>query len=131
MSVSTQTRMQELRTQLIRLHKILLDSERIMYEKKHGTIPTTGQLLHLVMFDPWFDWLHRISEIVVQIDELMEDKDASLDEAYTLIGETRNLFQAGGGDVGEFMERYRAVLQREPAAVLGHAEVQKLLFADS
>jgi hypothetical protein len=25
--------------------------------------------LQLVLKDPWFDWLHRLSELIVQIDE--------------------------------------------------------------
>ncbi|MCM2282906.1 MAG: hypothetical protein NDI61_13785 [Bdellovibrionaceae bacterium] len=127
---STRRRMRDLHGGLLRLHKILLDNERIAYEKVHGKVETSGQLLNLVMYDQWFDWLHRISEMIVQIDELMENEEASLDDAYKILAALRGLFQHAPEDPA-FGAKYRAVLQREPAAVLAHADVQQILILDS
>jgi hypothetical protein len=93
-------------------------------------VETSGQLLNLVMFDKWFDWLHRISRLVVQIDEPMEDEEATLDSALKLISDARGLFRFAPEDPA-FGAPYRAVLQRDPAAVLAHADVQKILTPDS
>lgn len=127
---STRGRMRDLHGGLLRLHKILLDDERLEYEKVYGRVATSGELLNLVMYDKWFDWLHRISEMIVQIDELMENDEASLDDAYKILTALRGLFQQAPEDPA-FGARYRAVLQREPAAVLAHADVQRILVLDS
>ncbi len=123
-------RLRDLHAGLLRLHKILLDDERIAYEKIHGRVETSGRFLNLVMYDQWFDWLHRISEMIVQIDELMENEEATLDDAYKILAALRGLFRAAPEDPA-FGARYRAVLQREPAAVLAHADVQQILVLDS
>lgn len=123
-------RLRRLHREMLKLHKVLMDEERIQYEKVHGRVQTSGEFLHLVMYDKWFDWLHRISELLVRIDELMEDEKATLDDAYDLLGATRELFQSDPHSEA-FGARYRAVLQRDPAAVLAHADLQRVLFSDS
>ena len=123
-------RLLSLHRELLRLHKILMDDERVQYEKVHGRVQSSGEFLHLVMYDKWFDWLHRLSELLVQIDEMLESEEASIDDAYELLAGTRELFHSKPDD-SAFGARYRAALQREPAAVLAHADVQRVLFADS
>lgn len=122
-------RLLDLHKNLMRLHKILLDSERRAYEEKHGVIPSAAQVLNLVMHDPWFDWLHRISEGIIRIDEILDNKNSTFDDASECLSSFRALFQ--GTENTEFMVRYRAVLQRESAAVQAHMEVQKLLVTDA
>ena len=46
---------------LLRLHKTLLDLERRDYERARGRIGNSYEFLQLVLKDPWFDWLHRLS----------------------------------------------------------------------
>lgn len=123
-------RFEELRLNLLRLHKILLESERASYERVNGPVGSTGRLLSLVMSDPWFDWLHRISEMVVEMDLLLESDNGTIAGASDLVERTRTLLRAGGED-SEFMRRYKAVLQRDPAAVNAHAEVQRTLRPDT
>ena len=38
---------------LLRLHKALLDDERVSYERVHGRIPSNGAFLQLVLEDAW------------------------------------------------------------------------------
>lgn len=116
---------------LLRLHKVLLDDEQKAYELVHGQVPGKGQLLNLVMYDPWFEWLHRISESIIKIDETLEDEKASALDASELMNRFRELFRDGAEGETEFMRRYRVVMQREPAAILAHIEVQKLLLSDA
>ena len=115
---------------LLRLHKVLLDDERKAYEVVHGTVEGAGILLNLVMYDPWFDWLHRISETVVRIDELLENEEASFDDASDLLTATRRLFQTGGEE-SPFMTKYKASLKRDPAVVIAHIDLQKALLPDA
>ena len=126
----TRTHLTLLHKTLLRLHKVLLDDERKAYEAVHGTVEGSGTLLNLVMYDPWFDWLHRISETVVKIDELLEDDEATFDAASDLLTAIRKLFQTGGEE-SPFMAKYKASLKREPGAVIAHIELQKALLPDA
>ena len=58
---------------LLRLHKALLDDERVSYERVHGRIPSNGAFLQLVLGDAWFAWLRPLSQLMVKLDELMRE----------------------------------------------------------
>src|SRR5580658_226569 len=77
----TKQRLTELRNGLMGLHKTLLDSERGSYERDIARIESTGELLKLVLYDPWFAWLHELSEFVVLIDETVDAMDKPKDAA--------------------------------------------------
>lgn len=129
----TRKKLTDLHRVLLHLHKVLLDNEKYEYEKVYGPVQGSGQLLSLVMSDPWFDWLHQISRMIVEIDELTENSETSTEQAFDLIETARRLFNANedGSDLeAEFMQKYKAVLKREPGAVLAHIEVQKVLQPD-
>lgn len=121
--------LRELRNKLLRLHACLLDTERITYEQVRGRV-TSSELLQLVIEHEQFAWLHRISELVVQIDEmLVADEPVSLDDVQNLIADARTLItpsEVGNG----FARKYYAALQREPNVVLAHAEVSELLASN-
>jgi hypothetical protein len=120
-------RLSALRHGLLRLHKALLDSERLTYERAHGRIASRGVFFQLVVGDAWFAWLHRVSELVVQIDEMLDaDEPATAVEATRVIEHTRSLLRPSE-EGAEFGKRYWAALQRDPDVVLAHAEVKKLL----
>src|SRR6266498_336667 len=70
-------RILDMRSSLLSLHKALILAEQVTYERINGRVESTGQLLQLVLNDPWFTWLHPVSQLVVRIDELLED-DADL-----------------------------------------------------
>lgn len=118
--------LRNLRNKLLRLHQVLLDTERITYEQVRGRV-SSGELLQLAIEHEQFAWLHRISELVVQIDEmLVADEPVSLDDIQNLIADARMLLTPS--EVGNaFARRYYAALQREPGVVLAHAEVSEVL----
>jgi hypothetical protein len=121
------TRLVDLRHGLLRLHKALLDSERVTYERAHGRIASRGAFFQLVIGDTWFAWLHRVSELVVQIDEMLDaDEPATAVEATRVIDQARMLLKPAA-DGAEFGKRYYDALQRDPDVVLAHAAVKKLL----
>ena len=122
----TRQRLKDLRQGLLRLHKNLLDSERVAYERVHGRIASRGELFQLVVSDPWFAWLHRISELVVQIDEMLDtDEQAGSADMLNLISAARQLFAESGDQ--EFQQKYRTALQQEPDVVMAHSALMKLL----
>ena len=119
----------DLRQGLLRLHRTLIVAEQLTYERINGRIESTGQLLQLVMKDPWFAWLHPLSNLVVRIDQMLEDEtEASLAKASGLLDEARALLRPS--EMGDGFERsYYEALQRMPDVVLAHAQVKKLLGA--
>ena len=117
----------DLRSRLMNLHKALLDDARAAYELDRGSVGSSANLLQLVISDPWFAWLHSVSELIVRIDETVAtDSPATEADAQTLADQVEKLLTAsetGGG----FQRRYFEALQRQPAVVLAHAEVRRTL----
>jgi hypothetical protein len=124
---TSRARLNELRGRLLTLHKSLLDDARAAYEMDRGRIASKGMLLQLVINDPWFAWLHQISELVVRIDEATApDGTATEGDARALIEQVdRLLVPSETGDT--FARRYFEALQRQPAVVLAHGDVKRIL----
>jgi catechol 2,3-dioxygenase len=126
-SQESRDRLRELRTQLLNLHKVLLDDAKLAYELDRGRVRNNAVLLQLVINDPWFAWLHSLSGMIVRIDESV-GKDAPTTEAdaAAIIEQVEQLLTASeSGD--EFHKRYYEALQRQPAVVLAHADVRRTL----
>jgi hypothetical protein len=116
----------DIRIKSLHLHKLLLDTERIRYEQVHGQV-SNGELLQLAIDDDRFAWLHRLSALIVQIDELIHSDEPIASEAIAaLIADVRILLtpdEAGN----DFAVKYDAAFQRNPDVVLAHADLATLL----
>ena len=110
---------------LLRLHKALLDDERVSYERVHGRIPSNGAFLQLVLGDAWFAWLRPLSQLMAKLDELAEESSDGLDTA-PLVASIRTLLTPTEEGEG-FGKQYLDALQREPDVALAHAAVRTLL----
>ncbi len=130
MNDTTAETLKQLRQGLLRVHKILLELERTGYERARGKISNSYEFLQLVLKDPWFDWLHRLSELIVQIDETLamvdSDKAATEDGALELVTQAK-LLLAPSESGSEFQKNYFLALQQSPDVVLLHSEVTRLL----
>lgn len=124
-------RLREVRLALLRLHKALLNSERVTYEQFHGRIQSNGEFFRLVIGHEWFSWLRPISQFIVQIDDVLTAKEpVSLDQVNVLFVEARRLLQPSAE--GTTLERrYFRAIQRDPDIALMHAEVSQLLAVDA
>lgn len=129
-SIAERQQLTSVRNALLRLHKILLDAERVRYERANGRVDDMFQLLNLTINDPAFAWLRPLSAMIVQIDERMEDKELVLTSADSkaLRDEVRVLLTpaVSGND---FQRNYHWALQETPEAIIGHSEVVKSLSA--
>lgn len=114
------------RDDLLKVHRTLLQVERIRYEKVHGRIANNGVFLQLAISDPWFDWLRPMGQMVLLIDERMEDKENHLgaSEATALLSRSRELLRADAtGDA--FQRLYYQALQLSPELAVLHGQVSK------
>jgi hypothetical protein len=122
-------RLVDLRLGLLRLHKELLEMERVNFEKVFGRV-NSGELLQLVVNHAQFGWLRMISALVVEIDEILNgDEPATFSDFEDLISQARLLFTSPDNE--EFKTKYQAALQREPAVVMAHSAVMQLLRQDN
>ena len=130
-SETTTNQLKQLRQGLLRLHKLLLDLERRGFERARGRIGNSYEFLQLVLKDPWFDWLHRLSELIVQIDEalntLTSESPATEEDVRALISRAR-LLLAPAESGTEFQKNYFLALQQSPDVVLLHSELVKLFI---
>jgi hypothetical protein len=123
---ATRQRLTNLRRALLRLHKALLDDERLAYERVYGQV-TGGELLPLVINHEQFAWLHSISELIVSIDEMLDAEEPMTSaDAESLFTQARTLLKPSE-DGTDFERKYYAALQRDPDIVLAHREVTKIL----
>ena len=112
-------RLTDVRNLLLRLHKALLEGQRAHYEKEHGRIESPGALLQLAISDPAFEWLHRFSELVVEIDESTEGHEPLTSQAHeTLLKQARQLIQ---------QDRFRTALSDNADAAKLTSELQSHL----
>lgn len=129
-SEATINQIKQLRQGLLKLHKLLLDLERRGYERARGRISNSYEFLQLVLKDPWFDWLHRLSELIVQIDEALDtlasESPATEEDVRALISRARLLLTPAETGT-EFQKNYFLALQQSPDVVLLHSEVVRLL----
>lgn len=126
----TRDALKELRHGLLRLHKLLLELERRDYERARGRISNSYEFLQLVLKDPWFDWLHRLSELIVQIDEGLDTRDAEhpmTEEDAKALTERAKTLLAPSESGTQFQKNYFLALQQSPDVVLLHSEVMRLL----
>jgi hypothetical protein len=82
------------------------------------------------MNDPWFDWLHRLSELIVAFDELLTISDrenpTSEEDAQALLTRTKELLMPS--ETGsEFQKNYFLALQQSPDVVLLHKDLRVYL----
>jgi hypothetical protein len=120
-------RLTDLRNGLLQLHKALLDSESASYDRDVARITSRGQLLELVLHDPWFAWLHELSKLVVLIDEALDGEEpVTTADGERMITQARELLSPADGG-GAFRQHYLEAFQRDPNVVVAHSEAMKML----
>ena len=120
------SRCNELRDALLKLHKTLVDSERVSYEKTIGAIQSPNHFFQLLTNDPWFAWLQPLSQLIVAMDETLDAKEPlTLAAAAALEKQVRQLVVASERGQG-FSKHYFEALQRDPDVIFAQAEVSKL-----
>jgi catechol 2,3-dioxygenase len=120
-------RLREVRSRLLDLHKVLLDDTKAAYELDRGRIPSNATLLQLVIHDPWFAWLHPLSELVVRIDVALQPDGAATEADGVMLLEQVERLLSPAQSVEPFARRYYEALQRQPAVITAHGDVRRVL----
>jgi hypothetical protein len=106
---------------LLALHKGILGAERRGHERIHGAL-SSAEFLQIVSDPLRYGWLKPLNELILAF-EADEEERPPPDE---LLARTQELL-APPKEKTPFGRRYLSLMQREPALVLAHSEVMKLL----
>jgi hypothetical protein len=123
----TRQQLLSVRQVLLRLHKTLLEFERQAYERAHDRISNSYQFLQLVMSDPWFAWLRQLSELIVEMDELLAAREARSESTALALMEQSRILLTPAESGSEFQRKYFLAMQQSPEVVVAHSEFAKVL----
>ena len=127
LTTETRDHLKGLSKALLRLHKTLLDASKVEYEAKNGRIATVSVYFQLVIDDPHFAWLRKMSSLIALIDEATSiRRPASEAEARALVGEAKILLNFEDPDE-DFNDKFQAALQKNQDAVLGHNDALRFV----
>jgi hypothetical protein len=123
-------RLDRTRSGLLRVHKALLDEERVWFERAEGRAEGNAEFLQIVIHHSWFAWLRPVSELVALIDATLASSDpVATGDAEALVIEARRLLRPDeNGDA--FQRRYYRAMQQTPEVVLAHADALRLIGKD-
>src|SRR5262249_17032822 len=125
-SMTAISRLEALRHALLELHKTLLDAQRVRYEREHGRVETTGELLDLVLRDASFEWLRGLSALIPRLAELAESQAQGAGaEMRGVIDRLRTLVRFEGN--AGFTVPYREIVDAVPDALVAHVRFSRLL----
>lgn len=112
---------------ILRLHKILLDAAKADYEAKNGAINGANHYLQLVLDDPHFAWLRKLSSLIALADEATSRlRPAVESDAQALLEALKNVLNFQDDDE-DFNDKFQTALQNNSDAVLGHNDALKYL----
>ena len=118
-------KLKELSKAFLRLHKTLLDGAKIEYEAKNGRIASANHYFQLVLDDPHFSWLRKMSALIALIDEAVSvRRPASEREAQALFIEAKMLLNFEDADA-DLNDKFQAALQKNPDSVLSYNDALK------
>lgn len=120
------TQLHQLARALRDLHKQLIQIESQYF----GNVGSPLEHLQLITNHPHFAWLQKLSGLMAQIDERLDDKEpVTPAEAKALRQSLEMLIGPCEEGDQEFRAKYNAMLHDGPELVMAHGAVRKLLAA--
>ena len=117
-----------LRLPLLALHKEVLSTERRNLERVHGALGG-AEFLQIVSDPLRYGWLQPFSALILALEDTVDLTDDSEGEIATpeeVLDRARDLLLPPK-EATPFGRRYLTLMQREPALVVAHAAIAKLL----
>ena len=124
---ATRDNLKNLSKAMLRLHKTLLDAAKLDYEAKNGPITSVNLYFQLVIDDPHFAWLRKLSSLIALIDEAVSiRRPATEAEARGLQNEAMLLLNFQDADES-FNEKFQNALQTNTDAVLNYNDALQFI----
>jgi len=120
------TQLHQLARALRDLHKQLIHLESQYF----GNVGSPLEQLQLITNHPHFAWLQKLSGLMTQIDERLDDKEPVTPAEAKAFRQSLEML-IGPCEEGdqEFRAKYNALLHDGPELVMAHGAVRKLLAA--
>jgi len=120
------TQLHQLARALRDLHKQLIEIESQYF----GNVGSPLEHLQLITNHPHFAWLQKLSGLMAQIDERLDDKEPVTPAEAKAFRQSLEML-IGPCEEGdqEFRAKYNALLHDGPELVMAHGAVRKLLAA--
>lgn len=120
------TQLTELGRALRDLHKQLINLETQYF----GAVGSPLEHLQLITNHPHFAWLQKLSGLMTQLDERLDEPEpVTLEEAKAFRQSLEMLIGPCEEGDQEFRAKYTALLHDGPELVMAHGAVRKLLAA--
>jgi len=116
----------EVAAALREVHRTLVQAVRAVYEREVGPAGGPGQMLRLLTEDPYFAWLHPMSELIVDLDSLLAQEILPPGTVAGVRQEIDRLTRAGGSS---FWEKYAPFLQQDTDVVMAHGHLRRAINA--
>jgi hypothetical protein len=113
----------ELSQALRELHKTLLDAELDNFPMVRGS----ADRLRLVVEHPSFAWLHALSELIVEFDELVDSGRVTVASLRSCGDTVERLLGPATASHADFRSRYLGCLQLAPEVALATGAVRQRL----
>lgn len=124
---SNRSTLRAIRTALQHLHKALLDSERLEYERSFGRIQSDFYLLTLAAEDPQFAWLRALTDVMLEIDMRLSGETHVSPKDVRLTGDQVRALLIADDVPTPFQTRYQRSMQEHPDVVMAHSGVIRSL----
>ncbi len=108
------------------VHRALVQATRAQYERDVGPAGGPGQMLRLLTEDPYFAWLHPMSELIVDLDSLLTQELLPAGTIAAVRMEIDRLTQPGDA---AFWLKYAPLLQSDPDVVMAHGRLRRAINA--
>jgi hypothetical protein len=119
----------DVRRALLRLHKALIDSERGVYEARHGAM-NNAEFLGALLQEPFFQWLRPFSQLIAAMDEAMFGEEmVTAEGARGYVGQAHALVAEPADGGTPESTRYAQVRDRDPTVLFAHTELLRRVAA--
>lgn len=108
---------------MARIHRLLIESEIEVLEKKQGAVIGAGARLQLLLNSPDLAWLRVMSQTMAAIDEIYFQKEAVTSEQAAAAKKAADDLLIHGSQT-EFFERYRLLMGRIPDLMMEHGHLR-------
>lgn len=116
-------RLADVRRALLRLHKALIDSERAVYEARHGAL-NSAEFLGALLQEEFFQWMRPFSQLIAAMDEAMfGDEPVTVQGARDYVAQAHALVAEPADGGAPETARYAQVRDRDPAVLFAHTEL--------
>lgn len=112
---------------LLRVHKSLLQFQKEKYEAMNEKTLSPYDVLHLSMSHEDFDWLKKITSLVVRMDESLDDDTTILSDLHrSVLTEVHSLFDESDM-YADFKSKLKVAQSRDPMLVVQVLELKKFI----